>query len=103
MLNILTFRIDSYVLSRGVHSVIIDTYPTPPIYVLPSLQGQFIGFQDFTLFLKARVSYSCISSGNISQIFDPKYNMLSKPLNTVSFLGILKKSLCPFPLKRIND
>ena len=57
-------------------------------------EGQFIGFQDFTLFLKARVSYSCISGGNISQIFDPKYNMLSKSLHTVSFLGILKKSLC---------
>ena len=108
MLNNPTFRIDSYVLSRGVYYSIIHTYPTPAIYVLHSLQGQFIGFQDFTLFLNSkRVSHSCISDGSISQIFGPKYDMLLKPLRTVSFLGILKRVCvlshnCSFPLKGIN-
>ena len=51
MLNYPTFQIDTYGLSRGVYCSIINMYPTPPIYVLYSLQGQFIGFQNFTLFL----------------------------------------------------
>ena len=60
------------------------TYQTPPIHILHSLQGQFIGFQDFTLFLNSkRVSHSCISDGSISQIFGTKYDMLSKLLRTV--------------------
>ena len=41
-----------------------------------------------------RVLHSCVSDGSVSQIFGPKYDMLSKPLHTASFLGILKKSLC---------
>ena len=63
-------------------------YPTPPIYVLHSLQGQFIGFQDFTLLLNSkRVSPS--------QIFDPKYAMLSIPLRTVCLVSRhLKKEFC---------
>ena len=70
-------------------------YPMSPMYFFHSLQGQFIGFQDFTLLLNSkRVSHSRISDGSISQIFGPKYDMLSKPLCAVSFLGILKKSLC---------
>ena len=80
MLNNPTFRIDSYVLLRGRYCSIIHTYPTS-IYVLHSLQGQFIGFQDFTLLLNSkRVSHSCISDSNISQIFGPKHDILSKLL-----------------------
>ena len=87
MLNNPTFRIDSYVLSRGVYYSIIHTYPTPAIYIFHSLQGQFIGFQDFALFLNSKiVSHSCISDDNISQIFGPKYDMLSKPLPTAHCL-----------------
>ena len=91
MLNNPTFRIDSYVLSHGVYCFIIHTYSTPPIYILHSLQGQFIGFRDLTLLLNSkRVSHSYISDGSMSHIFGSKYDMLSKPLRTVSFLGILK-------------
>ena len=73
-LNIQTLRIDSYGLSRGIYCSIIYTYPTSPIYFLHSLQGQFIGFQDFTLLLNSkRVSQCCISDDSISQIFGPKY------------------------------
>ena len=62
-----------YGLSLGVYWSIIHTYPTPPINVLQSLQGQFIGFQDFTLLLNSkRVSHSCISDSSISQTFGPK-------------------------------
>ena len=92
--NVKWFNSDSiqYGLSLGVYCSIIHTYPTPPIYVLHSLQGQFIGFQDFTLLLNSkRVSHSCISDGSVFQIYGPKYEMLSKPFRTVSFLGILKK------------
>ena len=75
MLNNPTFRIDSYDLSRGVYCPTIHTYPTPPIYVLHSLQGQFVGFQDITSLLNSkRASYSCISDSRISQIFRSKYN-----------------------------
>ena len=78
MLNNPIFRIDSYGLSRGVYCFIIHIYPTSPIYVLHSLQEQFICFQDFTLLLSSkRVSHSCMSDGSISQIFGPKYDMLS--------------------------
>ena len=92
MLNNPTFQINSSNgLSLGVYCSIIHTYPTPPIYVLHSLQGQFIGFQDFTLLLNSkRVSHSYISDGSISQIFGLRYDMLSKPLRTVLFLGILR-------------
>ena len=89
MLNNPTFRIDLYGLSRGAYCYIIHTYPALPICVLYSLQGQFKGFQDFTLLLNSESDIPAF----------PKY-MLSKPLSTVTFLGILKKSLSP--LKRIN-
>ena len=87
------FPTDSYGLPRGVYSSIIHMYPAPPIYVLLSLQRQFIEFQDFTFLLvnSKRVSHSSISDGSISQIFGPRYDMLSKPLRTVSFLGVLKR------------
>ena len=62
MLNNPTFRINSYGLSLGVYCSIIHTYLTPPIYVLYSLQGQFIGFQDFTLLLNSRLSIFPCSS-----------------------------------------
>ena len=53
-------------------------------YDLCNLQGQYMGFHDLILTLNCkRDSNPCISSGNISQIFGPKYKMLSKPLCTV--------------------
>ena len=89
-----TFNICIHILSSGYCSI-IDVYPMPPIYILHSLQGQFIVFQDFTLLSDSkRVLHCCIYDGRISQMFGPKCDMLSKPLRTVSFLGILKKSLC---------
>ena len=70
-------------------------YPTPLKYDLHNLQGQFMGFHDLILTLNAkRDSHYCISCGNISQIFGPKYEMLSKLLCTVLFLGILKEDFC---------
>ena len=42
MLNNPIFGIDSYGLSRGIYCFIIHIYPTSPIYVLDSLQEQFI-------------------------------------------------------------
>ena len=46
-----------------------------------------------TLLEPKRASYSCISFSIFSRNFGPKYEMLSKPLRTVLFLGTLKKRI----------
>ena len=48
-----------------------------------------------TLLEPKRASYSCISFSIFSRNFGPKYEMLSKPLRTVLFLGTLKKECLP--------
>ena len=96
MLNNPTFQVDPYDLSHGVYCSIIHTYPTPKVYVLQSLRGQFIGFQNFNLLLNSkRVSHSFISDDSISHVFYPKYDMVSHCLIS-SYLN------CLFPLKGIN-
>ena len=64
-----TFNICIRFLSSGYCSI-IHVYPMPPIYILHSLhslQGQFIGFQDFTLLSDSKqVLHCCIYDGRIS-------------------------------------
>ena len=51
-----------------------DMYPTSLTYNLHNSQGQFMGFHNLILTLNSKIDFnSCISCGNISQIFCPKY------------------------------
>ena len=58
--------------------------PTPDKYFLHILHGQFLRIHFLISPLKEDKDDFCfISAGTISQIFGPKYEMVSKPFHTV--------------------
>ena len=62
----------------------------PPTYFLHNLHGQLYGFQVLMAFLKAvKESLYFISRGTRSQILEPKYEMVSIPLNANFTMGLL--------------
>ena len=55
------------------------------------------GLHDLILALNSKVdSHSCISCDSISQVLSPKHEILSRPLRTVLFLGVLTRDFCSF-------
>ena len=62
----------------------------PGTYFLHNLHGQLYGFQVLMAFLKAvKESLYFISRSTRSQILEPKYEMVSIPLNTNFTMGLL--------------
>ena len=58
--------------------------PTPDKYFLHILHGQFLRIHFLISPLKEDKDDFCFTSaGTISQIFGPKYEMVSKPFHTV--------------------
>ena len=68
--------------------------PKLDTYFLPSLHGQFFGFQSVIPFLKATTLVNSFNSkGAISQTLGPKYEILPLPWKTDLAFGIAKSEL----------
>ena len=69
-----------YIQKRHYYTYITEEKPTPIIYCLQSLQGQLCSTHLRISILKLlRELVSFIFAGTISQILDPKYEILSEP------------------------